>query len=225
MPFRPQRVLAIAGLLAAVSACHGGRGVVELEQAVDVTALHIRAPGGTVRVAAGADPAAVQGAHAVSGLGASGRARVSLDEAGVLTIEAPCVPVLPCRLELDVAVPETLPVTVDLGAGTVVVDGVSEADVRLNRGDVTLVDGDTATVRIGQGSLDASLHAAGSLRAVVAAGDVEVAVPPCGWQITAAAAQLQLSGVSIDRAAPGRLDVHAPSGVVLLRGQEDLATL
>jgi len=220
------RFLAVSALVCAGAACQGGTGEVVMDDALDITAIRIQAPGGTIQVhaldTAANEDGGVHGTHTLGGIGARGRAEVSIDHQGVLSIVAPCVPVVPCRLDLTLTVPPTLPVTVDLGSGTVRLDGVAETDVRIDRGDVQIHDGYTSVVRIGQGNLTAALHADASLRAVVARGDVDVSVPPGGWQITTAAAQLRLAGVSLDRQAHGVLDVHAPGGSVLLAGNDDL---
>ncbi len=216
-------LVTIGSLAFAFMGCRGGSGTIAMDDALDITAVEISAPRGQV-VVDGIEPGSgVTGQHTLKGAGAQGRASVSLSEAGVLRIETMCMPVAPCRLDLALAVPETMPVTVDLGAGDVSTNGVAEVDIQVDRGDVSVLDGYTVTVRVGEGNLQARLLGQATLRAVLASGDVEVAVPPGGWQVTAAAADLKLSGVSLDRLAAGQLDIHAPGGNVLLLGQEELA--
>ena len=203
--------------------CQGGTGRIAMDDALDITAVAISAPAGQVRVHAVPPGSGVSGEHALAGAGAKDRASVTLDEDGVLRIDSTCLPVAPCRLDLDLAVPETMPVSIDLGAGNVFTTGVFEVDALVDRGDVSIIDGYNATVRVGEGNLHARLAGPGALRAVLAAGDAEIAVQPGGWQIQAVAADLKMTGVSLDRLASRALDVHAPGGTVLLLGLEELA--
>ncbi len=215
--------IASAAFLLGATGCRGGSGELAMDDALDITAVEVSAPGGQVNLQ-GAEPGTgVVGQHALEGAGAQGRATVSLDDEGVLRIGTQCLPVAPCRLDLTLAVPPSLPVRVDLGAGDVAIEGIAEADVQVDRGSVRLDDAHSAFVRIGEGDLHAALTEDATLRAVLADGDAEVTVPKGGWQVTAESAQLKLSGVSLDRRATGVLDIHAPGGNVLLVGVEDLA--
>ena len=203
--------------------CRGGTGQVAMDDALDITAVEVSAPKGTVRIDSVLPGEGVTGSHQLDGAGAQGRASVTLQENGVLRIDTTCLPLAPCRLDLQLSVPETMPVSVDLGSGDVFTAGVAEVDVLVDRGHVAIVDGYNATVRIGDGDLQARLAGPGMLRAVLASGDAEVAVSPGGWQVQAVAADLKMSGVSLDRLAPGSLDIHAPGGTVHLLGLEELA--
>jgi hypothetical protein len=216
-------IFTLTGLAVAFVGCRGGSGEIAMDDALDITAVEISAPRGQI-VIDGAEPGSgVTGQHTLKGAGAQGRASVTLSNEGVLRIDTQCMPVGPCRLDLALSVPETMPIMVDLGSGDVVTTNVAEVDIQVDRGNVSILDGYSATVRVGAGDLQARLLGQASLRAVLASGDVEVAVPPGGWQVTAAAADLTLSGVSLDRLAAGHLDIHAPGGNVLLLGLEELA--
>jgi hypothetical protein len=222
------RSLPVIALIGAVSACQGGAGEVVISDAQDITGVQVRAPSGTVTLRAFSDaqPAAhgVSGMHALRGVGAKGRTRVSINAEGLMVVEADCVPFLPCHLDLTLDIPARMPVSVDLVSGDVRTEGVDTTDVRVDRGNVEIADGITSVVRIGTGDLRAQMAAEAGLRAVVADGDVEVAVPPGGWRLTTAAAELRLSGISFDRDAVGSLDVHAPSGSLWIAGVEGLAS-
>ena len=217
------KTLACLFLALGNAGCRGGTGRIAMDDALDISAVAISAPGGQVRIHAVAPGSGVSGEHALAGAGAKDRASVTLDEDGVLRIDATCLPLAPCRLDLDLAVPETMPVAIDLGAGDVFTSGVFEVDALVHRGDVSIIDGYNATVRVGEGDLHVRLAGPGTLRAVLAAGDAEIAVQPGGWQIQAVAADLKMTGVSLDRLASRALDVHAPGGTVLLLGLEELA--
>ncbi len=206
-----------------LSGCRGGIGHISMDDALDITAVEILAPGGSVRIDSVRPGLGVTGEHRLDGAGAQGRASVTLREDGVLQVGSVCLPVAPCRLDLALSIPETMPVSVDLGAGDVVTAGVANVDVLVDRGDVSVMGAYNTTVRIGEGDLQVRLAGAGKLRAVLASGDAEVAVSPGGWQVQAVAADLKMSGVSLDRLAAGSLDIHAPGGTVRVVGLEELA--
>lgn len=222
------RLLVLSALMCVATACRGGEGEVHLEEALDIRAVRIEGPAATVRIVGnhGSDRSegGVRGIHRLRGAGAQGRAGVSINADGVMVLSARCAPLLPCQLDVELALPQGMPVSVDVTSGTVRLEGMAEADVQIDRGDVQVLGGYNARVRIGSGDLHTRLRAGAMLRAVVASGDVEAEVPPGGWQVRATAAELTLAGVSLDHQARGVLDVHAPSGNVRLTGMKELAS-
>jgi hypothetical protein len=218
----------VPALMCVASACRGGEGEVRLDEALDIRAVRIEGTAATVRIvgnrASDRSEGGVTGTHRLRGPGAQGRAGVSIDADGMMVLSASCAPVLPCHLDVELGLPQGLPVAVDLSSGTVRIEGMAEADVQVDRGDVEVVGGYNARVRIGSGNLHTRLRPGAMLRAVVANGDVEADVPPGGWQVRATAAELTLAGVFLDQQARGVLEVHAPSGNVRLTGMKELAS-
>ena len=184
----------------------------------------VRAPAGLIKVFGSDEAVGIVGTHATRGLGARGPAKVHLDMDGVMHIDVPCVQMLPCSVDLSLVVAASTEVVLDVGSGAVQVEGLDRADIQLDRGTVAAGVVSDLVVRIGQGSLEASTLADSHVQAVVAHGDVDLSVPPGPWQVDAAAARLQLSGVSADQRATGQLFVHAPSGAVRIVGSDALAS-
>jgi len=223
---RLPRLLPIIAAFAALSVggCSGDSGLVDLAEGGAVERIEVHAPAGTVHIIGNDDTAGIAGTHSTHGFGARGPAKVHLDADGVMHIDVPCAPLLPCSLDLSLAVSPSTDVVVDLGSGAVTVEGLDSADIQLDRGDVVAKVSSELVVRVGQGSLQATTLAESHVQAVVASGDVELSVPPGGWRVDAAAARLQMSGVAMDRRAAGQLSVHAPSGAVRIVGSDSLAS-
>ena len=207
-----------------IGGCAGGGGLVDLSESSEVHRIVVSAPAGLVKVFGSDDAVGIVGTHATRGLGARGPAKVHLDMDGVVHIDVPCVQMLPCSVDLSLVVSTHTEVVLDVGSGAVQVEGLDRADIHLDRGTVEAAVVSDLVVRIGQGSLEASTLADSHVQAVVAHGDVALSVPPGPWQVDAAAARLQLSGVSADQRATGQLFVHAPSGSVRIVGSDALAS-
>jgi len=227
IPRHPRQLTlaALAGALAfSVGGCSGNTGHIDLTEASVVERVVVHAPKGVIHIVGNDDTIGIVGTHGTSGFGARGPARVHLDADGVMHIEAPCAPVLPCALDLSLAVAPSTELVVDIGSGEVNVEGLDKADIQIDRGTITTAGSRQLVARVGQGSVMATPQSDAQVQAVVASGDVVLVVPPGGWRIDAAAARLQVSGVAMDRRATGQLSVHAPSGAVRIVGSDPLAS-
>jgi len=143
---------------------------------------------------------------------------------GVLVIEARCRTFIQCPVDTEVAVPEGVDVQVELGRGEVWATGIATLGIELRDGTADVETTGTLNVQVGSGSVRAQAPRDANLKIAVGDGDIDVQVAPGPWLVDATAARLQVTGVTPDDHATGRLELVAPSGSVTVTGRDRIAS-
>jgi hypothetical protein len=131
---------------------------------------------------------------------------------GLVRLDADCGP--HCTASYEVHAPRGLRVVGDTGSGDVNLRGVSDVDVRVSSGDLSVVD-TTGSVRVQVSSGDITLDLPGTANVTVEAssGDVEVRLPNGCCRITASTSSGdERIEVSQGSAAAPLVNVHTSSG-------------
>jgi hypothetical protein len=142
---------------------------------------------------------------------------------GSLLLDARCTAWLPCPVDVRVVVPEGVAVRVELGSGEVWATDIGALDLALGDGRADLDLRGPLQAHVGSGTVELALPAGAQARVAVADGDVLVDVPAGPWQLRATGAEVETSGVEVDDAAAGSLELTAPSGRIAVLGGGELA--
>lgn len=143
---------------------------------------------------------------------------------GVLVLEARCTTLLPCAVDIHVDLPAGVPVEVDLGQGEVRGAGLADLALEIDQGDALVELSGDLQASIGTGRLSARLLHEARAQVGVGRGDIEVEVLSGDWEVEAQTERLQLWGVEPQADAPGRLELAAPAGHVVVRGAGGVAS-
>jgi len=210
----------LAAPMAGLSGCERARHSEALVPGDDVDVLTLSGHAGTVELLAG-DELRIE--RTVRGPEASLAGKHSLGhhlEGGQLSLTASCQPFIPCTVETRVEVPAGVEVHVVLGRGEVWATGVDDLAIDLGTGTVDLDGEGGGTARLGSGVLRATLRDITQARLAVADGDIFVAVDPTApWAVETTGADVEMSGFAADPTAISRLELVAPSGRVRVRGE------
>lgn len=163
----------------------------------------------------------------------------SLDAAvvdGQLVVSSECPEaLLVCEFEVDIAVPEGVPVTFDGGTGGASFTAVGDVNADVGTGDVDLEDVGHAELYVGTGSVrgtgiggglvvdggtgdvDVSLDAVGEISVDVGTGDVDLEVPGGAWALAldVGTGTVEVSGVQDDPSGT-KLEVSTGTGDVTI---------
>ncbi len=212
----PRSCLAAVLLAAGLSGCQSVRYVEAFHPEGAIYRVELTVDSGDVRLQAGDRLRVERAIKAPEGaLALSHHIRE-----GVLILEASCSSFAPCAVDTVLDIPAGLPVAVNLGEGTIEVDGLRSVDVRLDRGSVSVMDAERVVVRVGEGTVDAELGGTASATISVAKGDIHLGLGADAWRLAVTAHHLQLQGVASDDDAPGVLELMAPGGTVELHRSE-----
>jgi hypothetical protein len=184
----------------------------------EISALMVDVEVGNVRIVGG-ERSDVSITRRMEGA-ATGRPLV---EEGLLTVEASCESLLPCRTDLDIEVPADLPVMLSVRQGDGWVVALrGELTAELQDGDLDATELGSPILRARLGTGDAFLRfesVPSELRVAAGMGDLRVVLPPGGYDLDLGGlGGVEQSGVVDERGAP-KVELQTSAGRVSLRAE------
>lgn len=133
---------------------------------------------------------------------------------GTLWLSARCRGWLGCEAPHQLQVPPGVRVRARLGEGRATVSGLSALQLQISRGEAEVRGAERAEITVGEGSLRVQSDRPAALDLVVAAGALELQLPPGEWPVDAAGAPLSTEGLRLRPARDGdpSLQARAPGG-------------
>jgi hypothetical protein len=207
-------MLAVAGL--SIVGCESTRYVEVFYPEVDVDRVVVRSTSGSVDLISGNRLRVERAVRAPEGaLTLSHQVRVDENGSEVLHIEAICKPLIPCSVDISLAVPDGVSVDVYLEQGEVWATGISSLNAEINRGSLDADINGPVTAQVGYGDADVDLPAGTDATIAVGRGNIILHIPEGPWDLTLSADQVVIDEKIIrSDTAPGRVELLAPAGLI-----------
>ncbi len=146
---------------------------------------------------------------------------------GLLTVEASCESLLPCRTDLDIEIPADLPVLLSVRQGdgwVVALRGELSAELQDGDLDATELSAPILRARLGTGDAFVRFDTAPSeLRVAAGMGDLRVVLPPGGYDLDLGGlGGVEQSGV-VDQPGAPKVELQTSAGRVSLRAEAPTA--
>ena len=207
----------LTGALVAGVGCDNARYSEAFQPEGDITHVVIRSDAGTVDLMAAQAEAGVRVERTIrapeGALHLAHRVELNADGGETLVLEAGCVKLLPCAVDIRLDVPEGVTVDVVLGEGDVYAEGIGTLTAEINRGSLHADIGGPLSAQVGSGSVSATLPLDADATVAVGHGDIELRIPAGPWQLSSQAARLYVSeDIQGESAEGGRLQLTAPAG-------------
>lgn len=215
-PARSSRQLLAMGLVLggvlATSACDSARYTEAFTPEGDYQAVSLQVDHGDVELVAGEGVWVERTVRA-----AEGTLELTHDIVdGVLVLEARCTTPIPCAVDTVLQVPEGLPVSVELGSGSVWASGIAELDLQVGEGSIEAdVDG-SVQAHVARGSLTVSLSAGSQADLAVGSGDLSLGLEAVAWDLDLQGRTVKVDGVQQAEGAESRVSALAPGGRLIV---------
>ena len=144
-------------------------------------------------------------------------------EDGALILESRCKGLLPCAVDIDLQLAESLPVFVVLESGEVSIREVGYADIELSRGVVEVENAGDFRVRLGQGNVVGTVRDGERIDVVVAHGSVALEVPAVPWDVEVEADESDIHALQVSGPNERQLKIVANGGTVTVLSESEVA--
>lgn len=211
--------LGLLGAALATSACDSARYTEAFTPEGDYQAVSLRVDHGDVELVAGEGVWVERTVRA-----AEGTLELSHDIVdGVLVLQARCTTPIPCAVDTVLQIPEGLPVSVELGSGSVWASGIAELDVQVGEGNLEVDLDGSLQAHVARGALVAVLSAGSRADLAVGSGDLSLGLEGGPWDLELQGRRVSVEGVVQVEGAEGRVSALAPGGQLVVLPAGDLS--